>query len=136
MSLTNSVRLIGFLADKPTLTKTSTGTPMAECTVYTRETMGLVEELNQPHRCVAFGKIAHALASQGEKGRHIHLRGALRSARYGEGDNVYYLTNIMIDSFHISPRQSLAALKDTLREMIDSQHITEYDQLGLLKDEC
>ncbi len=134
MSLNNDVRLMGFCAAKPTLKTTQMSTPMATLVIYTQDYIKDGKPISQTHRCVFFGKRAEMIAKVASKGRHIHLRGSLRSQCKGEGKDRRYYTSILVEEFRVSPRQSVEALKDTLREIIDENNITTYDQLGILCD--
>ena len=135
MSLNNDVRLMGFCAGKPVLKQTQRGVPMATLVVYTQEIIKNQEPLNQAHRCIFFGNKAEMIVKFASKGRHIHLRGSIRSQAVGEGSDRIYYTSILVEEFKVSPRQSVEALKDTLRDIIDENNITEYSQLGILADE-
>lgn len=135
MSLNNDVRLMGFCAEKPVLKKTQHGTPMATLVVYTQELMKNKDPINQAHRCIFFGGKAEMIVKFASTGRHIHLRGSLRSQAKGEGQDRRYYTSILVEEFKVSPRQSVEALKDTLREIIDENNITEYNQIGILADD-
>ena len=132
MSLNNEFRCIGYCAEKPLIKLTKEGRPMATLAVYTRDAIGKDEYINQAHRCVFFGKKAEIIASKADKGRHIHIRGMLRSERIGDGLEAKYYTNIIVEEFKVSPRQSVEAVKDALREMIIRDNITQCDQLGIL----
>ncbi len=133
MSLNNDVRIIGFCAQKPELKRSKNGNPLAILVVYTQDFIHAEKTIQQPHRCVFIGKQAELIAKMADTGRHIHIRGSLRYQRKGEGNDVRYYTNILVEEFRLSPRQSLGMLKDTLREMIAENHITSPDQLGFLQ---
>ncbi len=135
MSLNNDVRLMGFCAAKPTLKTTKHGTSMAILVIYTQEYVKDKEPISQAHRCVFFGDRAESIVKYASKGRHIHVRGSLRSQHKGEGAERRYYTSILVEEFRLSPRQSIEALKDTLREILDDNNIDHCDQLQILHDE-
>jgi len=134
MSLANEWRGLGFCAATPKLTTTKQGTYKATLVIYTKDHIGQGEYINQPHRCLFFGEKAKLAAKMIEAGRHIHIRGTLRSIRRGEGKDAHYYTSILVEEFQLSPRQSVESLKSTLREVIDENQITEYSQLGILTE--
>ena len=126
---------MGFCAEKPVLTQSQQGLPMAILVVYTQELIKNKSPINQAHRCVFFGNKAEMIVKFASKGRHIHLHGSIRSQAKGEGNNRRFYTSILVEEFRVSPRQSVEALKDTLREIIDENNINEYTQLGILVDD-
>ena len=105
---------------------------MATLVLYTQYNVKNGDVINQAHRCVFFGNRAEMIVKFASKGRHIHLRGSIRSQSKGEGADRHYYTNILVEEFKVSPRQSVEALKDTLREIIDENNITEHEALGIL----
>lgn len=135
MSLVNHVRLAGYCADDAKLGQTQTGIPMATLTIYTREHVKNGEDISLPHRCVCFGKLAEAVVKHAERGRHLTISGRIRTIRKGEGDKARYYTNILIDEFLVSPRQSVEAVKDMLRELVEKRNIQSTEELAIFQDD-
>jgi len=52
--------------------------------VYTQDFVKNKEPINQVHRCMFFGSKAEMITKFASRGRHIHLRGSLRSQHIGE----------------------------------------------------
>lgn len=121
---------MGLCAEKPTLKKTKNGTSMAVLVIYTQE-ITKKEPINQAHRCVFFGASAENITKLATKGRHIHVRGALRTKLKETGKLRYYITSILVEEFRLSPRQSVESLKDMLENMIQENNITRCDELGI-----
>ena len=134
MSLANDVRLIGYCADKPKMKKTKNGKSMAVLVVYTRDHIGNGEHISQPHRCISFSKVAEYIVNKAEKGKHVYVRGTLRTKRVGEGKNSHYYTNIFIEEFKFTPVQGMLAIKGTIREILEKENITSCEQLDFFQD--
>ncbi len=133
MSLTNDFRCLGFCADKPLIKTTKNGTQMAILAVYTHDFVEEGQFISQAHRCLFFGKKAEMIAEKADKGRHIHIRGMIRLQRQGEGQDARYFTNVIVEEFSLSPRQSVEAVKEVLRDMLAKDKITHCEQLGIFQ---
>ena len=133
MSLNNDVRLAGFCAEGATRKETKFGTAMAVLVIYTQEPSygkqsnqkqlenmirGKGNTIDQAHRCVFFGNKVDHIVKKASKGRHIQLRGTLRSQRVGEGVQARYYTSVLVEEYRFSPRQNVEALQDVVREII------------------
>ncbi len=70
--------------------------------------------IDQAHRCVFFGRMAESILKKNCKGRHVHLRGTLRSQRVGDGEQARYYTSVLVEECLFSPRQNVEALRDAL----------------------
>lgn len=123
MSPNNDVCLMGFCAERPVF-----------LVVYTQELTKSKGPINQVHHGIFFSGKAEMIVKFASTSRHVHLRGSLRSQAKGEGQDRRYHTSILVEKFKESPRQSVEALKDTLREITDEKNITEYNQIGILAD--
>lgn len=135
MSLVNHVRLSGYCADEAKLGQTQSGIAMATLAIYTREYVKGGEDITLAHRCVCFGRLAEALVKHTERGRHLNLAGRIRTIRKGEGEEARYYTNILIDEFLVSPRQSVEAVKDIIRELLKEKNIQSADELAIFHDD-
>lgn len=134
MSLTNDFRMMGFCAQKPVLKRTLKGKPMAVLVVYSRDWFGQDHDISQAHRCLFFGKKAEWISKMADRGRHIHVRGMIRSQRKGEGNDARYYTSVIVEEFQLSPRQSVESLKDAVREIIKDNNIKSCDELGIFQE--
>lgn len=134
MSLNNDVRIMGFCADVPKFRHTQKGTAMATLVVYTQDYEADNTPINQAHRCVLFGAKAEKIVALVEKGRHIHIRGSLRTKRIEKEGDVRYYTSILVDEYRLSPRQSVAAVKDLVAQIIDKNNVTNTKELGLFQE--
>lgn len=140
MSLTNDVRLMGFLAATPPIRQTKQGVDFISFSLYTREPLITAKSdqsclntagtITQAHRCLLFGERAGQFHQTAEKGRHLIVCGRLQTQRKGEGKEARYYTSVIVDGFYFSPRQSVAAIRDCLREMVEDNHIKTKEDLN------
>lgn len=117
MGIVNSVQLIGYCAQKPELCQTKRGLPMAILVVYTHEKNREGISINQPHRCVFFGNQVVLIADIADTGRHIHVRGAIRSQAVGEGKARRYYTSIWVGELYESAQPIAAITRDLFQDL-------------------
>lgn len=132
MSLCNQVHLEGFCGNTPQLRYTKTHQPMASLSVYTRDHVNSSYWVSECHRCLFFGKLAELICNKAEEGRYITLNGMLRTQRKGEGKAARYYTNVIVETFQLTPLQNISALRDTLKEIIDTNHIQSVDDISIV----
>jgi single-stranded DNA-binding protein len=130
MGLSNHVRLSGLCAEKPQLKQTKTGRPMSALAIYTREYLSTHYIVDEVHRCLFFGEKAVKLCDKAEKGRNIEIEGVLRTKRVGEGKEAKYYTNVVVQRYKLSPRQSVGAIRDCLRDMVNEENIKTPEDLN------
>jgi len=120
MAFNNDVRLIGYCAAKPKMTANNAGIQKTVLVVYTRDFL-YKREVTQAHRCVATGKKAEVIFRKADKGKHVYIRGMSISHRVGEGKDVRYYNNVIVEDFSFTPVQGMLALEKAVREIMEEE---------------
>ena len=96
----NKVELIGNLGETPTLSMTTSGTPVCSFSLATNEEWkndrGDVKKHTEWHRVVAWQKTAELVAKYLGKGRQVFIEGKNRTRSYEKDGVTHYTTEVHI----------------------------------------
>lgn len=107
----NQVFLAGNLAADPDFKVSQNGNGVLSFTVTTsygeKQADGTWENKPEYHKCVAFGKMAEAIAPQLSKGARVTVRGRLRTRKWQDKQGTdRYTTEVLSDDVILGSNQA------------------------------